>query len=78
MRITVKSYNEIRAATRHLPGGSLEVPDGTRVASVLALLPLPAGQKGNVLLFVNGRPADRKTVLQEGDALVLFPAVAGG
>ena len=57
-------------------GASVTIPEGARVADLLAELPLPAGAV--YTFFVNGRHAEPHQLLQEGDELVLFPAVGGG
>jgi len=53
----------------------VEVPPGTRVDDLLLQLPVPSD--GSVVL-VNGRGPQPGQVLQEGDVVCLFPAIAGG
>lgn len=78
MKITVKFLATYR---RYLPPESAgtttcAVPPGTTVRDLLAGLPLPSGE-GSVVL-VNGRGAPPDAVLQDGDAVAIFPAIAGG
>jgi sulfur carrier protein ThiS len=79
MRITVKFFATFR---RYLPPDSqghtcnLEVPAGTPVAEVLNRLDVPTD--GAAVILVNGRTAEPGQVLQEGDAVAVFPAMAGG
>ena len=79
MRITLKLFATFR---RYLPPqaqGSafeLDVPAGACVADVLDLFAVPTD--GAAVLLVNGRTAAPGQVLEEGDALAAFPAMAGG
>ncbi len=81
MQIRVKLFATFR---EHLPpeaeGGVYEVtvPAGSRAGEVLLRLGVPAGTPGVVVIMIDGRhcPADR--ILQEGDVLSAFPAIAGG
>jgi sulfur carrier protein ThiS len=67
---------------RYLPPGTesssyeTEIPEGTRVEDLLRRLPLPPNHASVVL--VNGRGPEPEQVLQEGDVVCLFPAMAGG
>ena len=51
-------------------------PAGSKVAVIVEHLELPPQLLGIVL--VNGRHADRDTVLEEGDTLSLLPVLDGG
>ncbi|HRK37780.1 MAG TPA: MoaD/ThiS family protein [Burkholderiaceae bacterium] len=84
MRITFKLFATL---TDYLPPDArranqveLDVPDGTTVLQVYEPYGLPA--KMVHLVLVNGRyiaPEDRATiVLQTGDALAIWPPIAGG
>ncbi|MGD2145350.1 MAG: MoaD/ThiS family protein [Anaerolineae bacterium] len=79
MKITLKLFATFR---RYLPPqaqGSafeLDVPVGSSVADVLSRFEVPTD--GAAVLLVNGRTADPGQVLEEGDALAAFPAMAGG
>jgi sulfur carrier protein ThiS len=80
MQITIR----LLASYRHyLPEGldpqvgySLTVEPGVTIGQVLDELPIPAD--GLCTFLVNGRHAVRDQILQEGDALSVFPAVGGG
>jgi sulfur carrier protein ThiS len=77
MKIHVESFATYRDYTRNLPADkSMEVPEGTRVAEVLARLGVPADAPK--ILLVNGRARTPDTVLREGDSLVFFPPLEGG
>lgn len=83
MQITLKLYATL---TPHLPAGArrnvatLEVADGASVAGVIDDLHLPPALVH--LVLVNGSfvdPEDRAArVLRAGDALAVWPPVAGG
>jgi sulfur carrier protein ThiS len=80
MRITVRLLATYR---RYLPadhdgraGYERDVPKGTRVDEILADLPIPADDPCTIL--VNGRHANRRQVLRDGDVVAVFPAVGGG
>jgi len=55
--------------------GTIEVPPGAAVESILAALGI-AGV--HCVQVVNGRAVLRGTTLQEGDRVELFPPAAGG
>jgi sulfur carrier protein ThiS len=83
MKVTVKLYALLG---QYLPPGSqgnetlLEVPDGATVAGVVARLNLPPQHCH--LVLVNGayvEPGARDTAtLADGDALAIWPPIAGG
>ena len=78
MRIAVKymaTYRKYLKAGQESPF-SMEVEAGTTVEALLTRLPLPPGEASVVL--VNGRSALPDQLLQEGDVVALFPAIAGG
>ncbi len=54
----------------------LDLPEGTTVLDVLGRLGIPADDVA--ILLVNGRDAAADRRLREGDAVSLFPLVAGG
>jgi len=78
MRITLKLFATFQ---RYLPAGSqghacdLDLAAGTSVAQVLAGLNIPAH---GIVILVNGRTVRPGQVLQEGDVVAAFPAIAGG
>lgn len=67
---------------RYLPAGtegdsvSLDVPVGTTVGDVAALLEIPIDL--SCLTVINGRDAPSEQVLAPGDVLSMFPPLAGG
>jgi molybdopterin converting factor small subunit len=67
---------------RYLPdergagGTQVEVPDGSTVADVAAILGIPADVSRIVL--VNDAEADEHRCLAAGDVVTLFPPLAGG
>ncbi len=77
MKIRVESFATYRDYTRNLPEDkSVEVPEGTTVAKVLAMLGVP--EDAPKILLVNGRARSLETVLSAGDFLVFFPPLEGG
>ena len=79
MRVRIKLLSTYR---KHLPAGvrgsaySLDVPTGTRIEELLAQAPVPADESRVVL--INGRTPLAGQVLEEGDIVAIFPAMAGG
>ena len=79
MKITVKSYHEMKHFTDGLPeGGRMELAAGESVQTVLRHLFGHPEKLPELVLFVNGRMARPDTRLTEGDTLVFFSPVAGG
>jgi molybdopterin converting factor small subunit len=80
MNVRLKLFASYR---KHLPtdspGGvcALDVPAGTRAADLLARFGVPTGDGASVIL-VNGRSVEPGRVLEEGDIVAAFPAMAGG
>ena len=54
------------------------VPRGTRVSELLSQLGLPMDRPEALVILVNGRQGDLDHVLEEGDVVGAFPAIAGG
>lgn len=78
MKIEVRLFATLAA---YLPPGRhargpLDVPEGSCVADIPALLGIPDALPRMVLVNGEDAPADRP--LTEGDALDLFPPLAGG
>lgn len=79
MQIEVRLFSTL---ARHLPPGtdgraaSLSVPPGTTIAQVLAQLGVPL--KLAKLMFVDSVHRDPDFVLSEGNAISVFPPIAGG
>jgi len=77
MELEIKLFATLRPYIKGVcDDGSLEVPDGTTVADVVALLKLPDEQVR--LIFVNGRHQGREQVLHDSDRVGIFPPVGGG
>lgn len=78
MRVKLKLFATFQ---RYLPAGSqgyacdLDLAAGTSVAQVLTGLDVPTQ---GIVILVNGRTASPGQVLQEGDVVAAFPAIAGG
>ena len=78
MRVEVRLFATL---ARFLPPGrggsrSLDVPDGSRVADIVARLGIPDATPHMAL--VNGEDAPAERPLAEGDVLDVFPPLAGG
>ncbi|MFW6115998.1 MAG: MoaD/ThiS family protein [Chloroflexota bacterium] len=73
----------LAAYRRYLPcetaGNSciVEVPSGTPVIDLLASFDVPGKHDASVVL-INGRDAAVDRVLEDGDVVTVFPAMAGG
>jgi molybdopterin converting factor small subunit len=79
MKISVKSYNELKSLTAGLPqGGQMEMVPGDTVRTVLTRLTISSQKLPRLVLFVNGRMARLETPLQAGDTLTFFSPLAGG
>jgi molybdopterin converting factor small subunit len=72
----LSTYREYLPAEAEGSAYSLEVTAGTRVEALQARLPVPADE-GQVVL-INGRTPLPGQVLEEGDTVAIFPAMAGG
>lgn len=81
MRVRVKLFATFR---QYLPAGSeasacdLEVLPGTQVRELLLHLGVPMDRPEAVAILVNGRHGPVDQVLQAGDVVAAFPAMAGG
>ncbi len=79
MKIEVALYATL---SKYLPPDAqnrkavIEVRDGATVREALSHLGVPQ-DLANILL-TNGRQASEETVLKDGDALSVFPPLAGG
>ena len=80
MHVTLKLFATYR---RYLPPGSvgnacdLDVPTGTPVIDLLTRLGVPY-ESGASVILVNGRGVPPEQVLEAGDVMAVFPALAGG
>jgi len=81
MEVTVKLFTIYR---QHLPPGAqgssciLEVPPGTTAVELLLQLGVPLEEPVAAVILVNGRQSEPDRVLNDGDTVTAFPAVAGG
>ena len=76
MKVTVKAFASLKQL---LPDGgkkTLDVPAGTTVGEMIAILGLPAGRVH--LMIRNNRQAGADERLQPGDTVAFFPPIAGG
>jgi len=79
VNVTIKLLNVYR---KYLPDDaqgstySLHVPTGTRIAELLAQVPVPIEETQVVL--VNGSTPSVDQVLVDGDTVAIFPTIAGG
>ena len=79
MKVRLKLFATFR---RYLPPGTqgsacdVEVPDGTQVSELLSQFGVPGEE--SPMILVNGRDAAPDRVLQDGNVVAIFPAVAGG
>jgi molybdopterin converting factor small subunit len=78
--IEAKVFSTLR---HHLPksehrleGDTWEVMEGATVGEVLTMLNLPDEEVRSIL--INGRKAEKDSVLRDGDVLHVFPMIAGG
>lgn len=70
---TLRKYNPETSIGEAM---SLQVPEGTRLADLLARLGIPQGEVKTT--FVNNRHQDEDYQLRNGDRVAFFPPVAGG
>jgi len=80
MNVRLKLFASYR---QHLPpdswsgGCDLDVPVGTRAMDLLSQFDISTGDRTSVIL-VNGHSVEPEQVLEEGDVIAAFPALAGG
>jgi molybdopterin converting factor small subunit len=70
------TYRRYLPASAHGATYSMDVPIGTRIESLLTCLPVPPDD--DRVILVNGRSPQWGQVLEEGDTVAAFPAMAGG
>jgi sulfur carrier protein ThiS len=74
MTLTVRTGSWAR---RFIPETvTLTLAEGTTVSGLLEMLPVPPDEIG--MAAIEGRVVPRDTVLQDGDAVELLPAIIGG
>jgi sulfur carrier protein ThiS len=79
IEVQLRLYASLRRHRPEVPldgGEQLLLPPGSTVEELIAGLGIPAGEVQTV--FVNRRVMHREAVLQAGDRIDLFPAIAGG
>ena len=79
MKVSVKliaTYRELLPPEAKANTVEIDIPHGTTVAGVLSQFGVPLDD-GSVIV-VNGLTVDLDTLLQEGDKVSAFSAVAGG
>ena len=59
-----------------MAGNRLELLEGTTVGQVMEVLNFP--RRLNLLFLINKVPADRDSVLTDGDLLHILPQMSGG
>lgn len=55
---------------------SLQMPKGSSVLDLLNFLQIPSEESKHV--FINSRPQEWNYILQNGERVAIFPAIAGG
>lgn len=80
MIIQVKIFSTLKHhvpnSDKRLDDDKWEVTEGATVSQVLDMLSLP--EEEAKILLINGRHANRESILNEGDVLHVFPPMAGG
>jgi molybdopterin synthase sulfur carrier subunit len=74
MKVTIKLFASFRAGRFEIE--ARDYPSGTTVADVADSLNLPQSELG--IMMINNRHVKLERVLEEGDALALFPLLGGG
>jgi len=74
MNLEVKLFATLRKPD--FQGGIVQLPPEATVRDVVEKMDIPLADVAVIL--VNGRHAGPETKLTEGDAISLFPAIAGG
>ena len=79
MKVAVKLFATLAIYLPRDGGGesaTIDVPEGTTAGHVVHRLGIPDAAPR--VMLVNGRDADPGEPLRDGDALTLFPPLAGG
>ena len=79
MNVTVHLHTILQRQTPEGLVGQLAIslPENTTMAGLLDFLEIEL-EPEHLLLVVNGRTAELKRVLQDGDQVNLMPAISGG
>ena len=78
MKVYIKLLN---VYSKYLPSGAqgstygLDVPTDIQIKDLLAQVPVPVEDQ---VILINGRSPLERQVLQDGDIVTVFPAMAGG
>jgi sulfur-carrier protein len=79
MKVEIALYASL---SRYLPAGAenrkavITAPDGATAREIMSHLSIPQDHPN--ILLVNGKQASPDTVLKDGEALAVFPPLAGG
>ena len=68
--------NLLQSSNNRLDEDKWDIQEGATVGQVMEMLHL-AG-RGDLILLVNGRHANKQSVLNEGDVLSILPPIGGG
>ncbi len=68
--------NHVQSFNNRLDEDKWNIEEGATVGQVMEMLHL-AG-RGDLILLVNGRNANKESVLNEGDVLSILPPIGGG
>lgn len=74
MVVKVVLHGEFRFG--RFPNKKMEIPENCDVDWILSTLNIPPEE--TAIILVNGQSSSRKTILHDGDALLLSPPVGGG
>jgi hypothetical protein len=78
--IEAKIFSSLRhhlpTSEHRLDGDKWEVMEGSSAGEVLKMLNLPEEEVRTIL--INGRKADKCSILRDGDLFHVFPLIAGG
>lgn len=79
MKVWIKllsTYREYLPSDVQGAAYSVDVPAGARIEDLLAQVPVPADE--SQVILINGRTPLAAQVLDGGDVVAIFPAMAGG
>ncbi len=79
MRVTVKLFATLARYKSDVKSGrpfAFDLPEGAAVKDLVDLLHIPPGEMH--IVFINNIIQEPATVLQDGDAVGIFPPVGGG
>ena len=80
MIVEIKVFASLRhhipSSDKHLEENKWSISKGAVIVQVLEMLNIP--EDAARIFLINGRKADKISVLKEGDVLHIFPQMAGG